>query len=147
MFHTFGALPQACAAATRVLQILRRDELVDRARTTGIQLKAALIERLSQHPRVAEIRGTGLLVAVEVVADRETLTPFNESLRVTDKIIGHGLSQGVFFYPGGTGEVRDIICIGPAFIIDDNDIKLIVNALSYALDRLTDLENAATANG
>ena len=147
MFHTFGALPQACAAATRVLQILRRDELVDRARTTGIQLKAALIERLSQHPRVAEIRGTGLLVAVEVVADRETLTPFNESLRVTDKIIGDGMSQGVFFYPGGTGEVRDIICIGPAFIIDDNDIKLIVNALSYALDSLSDLDNAATANG
>ncbi|MFT6115571.1 MAG: adenosylmethionine-8-amino-7-oxononanoate aminotransferase, partial [Candidatus Azotimanducaceae bacterium] len=54
---------------------------------------------------------------------------------------------GVFFYPGGTGEVRDIICIGPAFIIDDNDIKLIVNALSYALDRLSDLDNAATANG
>ncbi|MFT7385052.1 MAG: hypothetical protein ACI90G_002641, partial [Urechidicola sp.] len=34
-----------------------------------------------------------------------------------------------------------------AFIIDDNDIKLIVNALSYALDRLSDLDNAATANG
>jgi len=146
MFHTFGALPQACAAATRVLQILRRDALVDRARTTGMQLKAALIERLAQHPRVAEIRGTGLLVAVEVVADRETLTPFDESLRVTDKIIGYGMSQGVFFYPGGTGDVRDIICIGPAFIIDDNDIKLIVNALSYALDGLSDLENAASAS-
>jgi adenosylmethionine-8-amino-7-oxononanoate aminotransferase len=147
MFHTFGALPQACAAATCVLQILRRDALLDRARTTGVQLKVALIERLSQHPRVAEIRGTGLLVAVEVVADRETLTPFDESLRVTDKIIGHGMSQGVFFYPGGTGAVRDIICIGPAFIIDDDDIKLIVNALSYALDELSDLQNAATANG
>ena len=75
-------------------------------------------------------------------APRETLTPFNESLRLTDKIIGHGMTQGVFFYPGGTGEVRDIICIGPAFIIDDNDIKLIVDALSYALDGLSDLENA-----
>ena len=144
MFHTFGAMPQACAAATRVLQILRRDDLIERARNTGNQLKAALIERLSQHPRVAEIRGTGLLIAVEVVADRETLTPFDQSLRVTDQIIGHGMSQGVFFYPGGTGEIRDIICMGPAFIIDDDDIQLTVDALSYALDALVDLENSAT---
>ena len=144
MFHTFGALPQACAAATSVLQILRRDDLIERAKTKGNQLKAALIERLSQHPRVAEIRGTGLLIAVEVVADRETLTPFDQSLRVTDQIIGHGMSQGVFFYPGGTGEIRDIICMGPAFIIDDDDIQLTVDALSYALDALVDLENPAT---
>jgi len=144
MFHTFGAMPQACAAATSVLQILRRDDLIERAKTRGNQLKAALIERLSQHPRVAEIRGTGLLIAVEVVADRETLIPFDQSLRVTDQIIGHGMSQGVFFYPGGTGEIRDIICMGPAFIIDDDDIQLTVDALSYALDALIDLENPVT---
>ncbi len=79
-----------------------------------------------------------------MVADRETLIPFDQSLRVTDQIIGHGMSQGVFFYPGGTGEIRDIICMGPAFIIDDDDIQLTVDALSYALDALIDLENPVT---
>ena len=141
MFHTFGAMPAACAAATRVLQILRRDNLIERANDMGKRLKAALIERLSQHPRVAEIRGTGLLLGIEVVADRETLTPFAQALRVTDKIISHGMSKGVFFYPGGTGAVRDIICVGPAFIIDDEDIQFIVDALSYALDALADIES------
>ena len=86
------------------------------------------------------------MLAIEVVADRETLIPFDQFLGVTDKIVGHGLSRGVFFYPDGTGEVRDIICIGPAFIIDDKEIRLVVDALSYALDALSGLENATTAD-
>ena len=46
-----------------------------------------------------------------------------------------GLEEGVFLYPGGTGEYRDIICLGPAFIIGDKEIDLMVSALKISIDQ------------
>jgi adenosylmethionine-8-amino-7-oxononanoate aminotransferase len=140
MFHTFGALPQSCAAATAVLQILRRDKLLDRSRETGARLKALLLEKFAQHPLVAEIRGEGMLIGIEVVADRTTLEPFPKEARITDKLISYGMQKGVFFYPGGTGDVRDIICVGPAFIIGEEEIELIVETLGQILDQVLQSE-------
>ena len=45
-----------------------------------------------------------------------------------------GLEEGVFLYPGGTGQYRDIICLGPAFIIGDHEIDLMVNVLKKSVD-------------
>ena len=45
-----------------------------------------------------------------------------------------GLEEGVFLYPGGTGRYRDIICLGPAFIIGDQEIDLMVNVLKKSVD-------------
>lgn len=136
MFHTFGALPHSCAAATKVLQILRHENLVERTRKVGADLKARLIDRFGQHPLVAEIRGEGLLIGIEIVKDRETLTPFDASEGITGKMVGYAMAEGVFFYPGGTGEVRDILCIGAPLIIGEEEMELMVNALDKALARL-----------
>ena len=134
MFHTFAALPSACAAADTVLAILEREALVERAAVMGEKLKARLQERLGQHPHVAEIRGLGLLQAVEIVRDRESLEPFAEADKVTSRIVGKGLGRGVFFYPGGTGAVRDIICLGPPFTISEEEIEIMVDALAGSID-------------
>lgn len=136
MFHTFGALPQSCAAATKVLQILREEALIERCARIGGELKSRLQAKFGQHPLVAEIRGEGLLIGIEVVKDRETLTPFDIADGVTGKLVGYGMSEGVFFYPGGTGEIRDIICIGAPFIIDEPEIDLMERALEVSLDKL-----------
>src|SRR5215469_9285555 len=90
MFHTFAALPSACAAADKVLEILQREALVERVKTLGPRLADALNARLGQHPNVAEIRGLGFLQAVEIVRDRETLEQFDASERITSRIVGHG---------------------------------------------------------
>jgi adenosylmethionine-8-amino-7-oxononanoate aminotransferase len=47
------------------------------------------------------------------------------------------LSKGVFFYGGGTGEVRDILCMGPPFIIEDEHIETMVRVLAEAVDEVT----------
>lgn len=138
MFHTFGAHPAACAAATEVLRILSDEGLVARAEQLGDLLKARLEERFAQHPNVAEIRGRGLLLALEIVADRDTLEPFPASAGITNKVVGAALRKGVFFYGGGTGVIRDIICLGPPFIIDETDIDRMVNVLGEALDEVLD---------
>ena len=136
MFHTFAALPQSCAASTTVLKILRRENLCERVNPLGDQLKQKLISELGQHPLVAEIRGQGLLIGVEIVKEKEGLISFDEKEKITNQIVAKGLENGVFFYPGGTGEYRDIICLGPAFIINEEDINLMVSTLKKCLDHI-----------
>ena len=134
MFHTFAAHPAACAAGDKVLEIVERENLVERAATTGEKLMGALSDAIGSHPNVAEIRGRGLLQGVELVADRDTLEQFPIEDNVTGKLVGECLRRGVFLYGGGTGVVRDIMVIGPPFIIDDDDIDRIVGALAGAID-------------
>ncbi len=137
MFHTFGAHPAACAAATEVLNILTEENLVARAAEMGSRLEARLRETFAEHPHVAEVRGRGLLLAIEVVRDRDSLTPYPEEDKVSNRIVGRALGKGVFFYGGGTGEVRDIVCMGPPFIIDDEHVETIVGTLAEAVDEVT----------
>jgi adenosylmethionine-8-amino-7-oxononanoate aminotransferase len=137
MFFTYSAHPACCAVATRVLGILEDEKLVSRAAKMGERLRARLA-RLESHPHVAEVRGRGLLQAVEIVKDRETLEPFPAQAGVTGKIVAAGLAQGTFFYPGGCDPARDVILLGPPFIIGDPEIEAIGNALESAIESVTE---------
>ncbi|MDO8838542.1 MAG: aminotransferase class III-fold pyridoxal phosphate-dependent enzyme [Parvibaculum sp.] len=134
MFYTYGGHPGACAAADRVLEIMEDENLVARAAERGRALAARLEAALGQHPNVAEIRGEGLLRGIEIVRDRETLERFDERAAVTQRVIGAGLKRGVIFYAGGTGAIRDIVCLGPAFIVSDAELDRMVEALKAAID-------------
>lgn len=134
MFHTFSALAGSCAAAEKVLEIMTEENLVKRAEKIGKELKANLATALSNHPNVAEVRGRGLLLGVEIVKNRGTLEQFPIEDKITSKIVHEGLRRGVFFYGGGTGVVRDILVIGPPLIIDGSDVDKIVGTLSETLD-------------
>lgn len=134
MFHTFGAHPAACAAADAVLRMLVEEELLARVASLSAKLDGLLADTFSDHPFVAEVRGRGLLRAIEVVADRGSLEPFPAEARLTQEIVAEGLARGVFFYPGGTGEVRDIVCMGPPFVIDDVQLEQMVGVLRESVD-------------
>jgi len=133
MFYTFSAHPACCAAADTVLDIMEREGLVDRAAETGRKLRHRL-SALEAHPNVAEIRGRGLLLGIELVRDRDTLEPFPEADGLTLKVIMAGVGEGVFFYPGGSDPARDVIMLGPPFIISDEHIEQIATALEAAID-------------
>ncbi len=83
---------------------------------------------------MAEVRGLGLLQAVEIVRDRDRLEPFDEDARITARVVGAGLKHDVFFYPGGTGVARDIVCLGPPLISTEADIDLMVDVLARSID-------------
>jgi adenosylmethionine-8-amino-7-oxononanoate aminotransferase len=136
MFHTYAGLPQSCAAATTVLTILREENLIERVNKIGPQLKARLEDKFSQHPLVAEIRGEGMLIGIEIVKNRDTLECFPEQDHISDKVVRNAMEEGVFFYPGGTGEVRDIVCIGAPYIIGEPEIELMANALEKSLGKV-----------
>lgn len=132
MFFTYSAHPAACAVAERVLEILEEEKLVERAAEQGARLRERL-SPLESHPNVAEVRGRGLLLAVELVRDRETLEPFPKARNLTAKVVGAGLAEDVFFYPGGSDPARDVVVLGPPFIIGDEEIERIGKALESAI--------------
>ena len=137
MFTTFGAHPAACAAATEVLEIIQEEELVEHAKTKGEYLLNGLKDSLAQHPHLGEVRGRGLLVGVELVKDRETLELFPEELSISNKIVGLGLEKGVFFYGGGTGEVRDLVCFGPSFTITESQLDQVIDTFVDCVNEIT----------
>ncbi|MFP6817282.1 MAG: aminotransferase class III-fold pyridoxal phosphate-dependent enzyme [Pseudomonadales bacterium] len=136
MFHTFGAHPAACAAGAEVLNIIVEERLIERAARMGTLLHDRLVEVFAEHPHVAEVRGEGLLQAIEVVADRDTLLQFPIADNITSRIVAKGLENGVFYYGGGTGEVRDIICMGPPFIVDESHIAIIADVLLESVNAI-----------
>lgn len=137
MFHTFAGLPQACAAASAVLRVLREEDLLAAVQAKGADLLQRMQEALGQHPHVAEVRGQGLLIGMEVVEDRETLKQFPLEAKVTNRLVSHALGKGVFFYPGGTGEARDIVCIGAPYIIGEAEMDKMVTTLVDAVNHVT----------
>lgn len=136
MFNTFGAHPAACAAAAEVLSIMREEALVAQAAARGAYLQDQLNNAFSNHPHVAEVRGRGLLAAIEVVENRESLERCPLEAGVTNQIVARGLEKGVFFYGGGTGDVRDVVCMGPPFIISEDEIDLMVATLLESVDEV-----------
>lgn len=133
MFHTFGGHPGACAAANAVLEIIERESLVERVAEMGDYI-AGKVDELETHPNIAQVRGKGLLWAVEIVKNKETLEAFSKEDNLALEILGVGLSHDVFFYPGGTGQEGAIIVLGPAFIITTDEIDTMFDVLVKSID-------------
>ncbi|MCY4040766.1 MAG: aminotransferase class III-fold pyridoxal phosphate-dependent enzyme [Gammaproteobacteria bacterium] len=125
MFHTYSALSGPCGAASKVLEILARESLIERSKALGAKLIKDLRESLSDVPHVAEVRGKGLLIGIEVVRDRETLARYEREDAMSAKILTEAMRRDLFFYPGGTGEVRDILCLGPPLNTAASDLNRI----------------------
>src|SRR5206468_3227422 len=75
------------AVAGEVLRILEDENLVEASAAKGDRLKNLLEDRLGAHPNVGEIRGRGLLLGVELVADRESHAPFPRADRLTERVV------------------------------------------------------------
>ncbi len=133
MFYTYAAHPGACAAADAVLNILEREKLVERAARMG-RLLGERLQTLLDSPYVAAVRGLGLLQAVELVRDRDTLEPFAPEAHFTLRVVGAGTARGVFFYPGGAGPCPDVVCLGPPFTIEEEEIDRIVEVLGQSIE-------------
>jgi len=102
----------------------------------GDRLQALLRERLGGHPNVGEIRGRGLLIGLELVADRVTRTPFPRSERVTENVLRAAQAAGLLVYPStglADGINGDAIVLGPPFVVSDEELGTIVDRLATSL--------------
>lgn len=136
--HTYMGHPVAAAASCAVLKAIRDRNLLAQVRTRGAQLAEALSARFGQHPHVGDIRGRGLFQGIELVADRETKTPFDPKVGVHKKVKAAAFEAGLICYPmGGTidGQSGDHILLAPPFIMTESQISEIVEPLAVAIDR------------
>ncbi|WP_170412758.1 aspartate aminotransferase family protein [Ruegeria atlantica] len=134
--HTYIGHPVATAAALAVVTELTARELPQRAGVMGDKLQAALQAAFGQHPNVGDIRGRGLFRGLELVADRDTKTPFDPSHGVAGKVKKAALAEGLICYPmSGTrdGRLGDHILLAPPFIIEDAQIDELVGKLGRAI--------------
>lgn len=136
MFHTFGGHNGACAASLRVLEILEREQLLSKVNSVGGYLGSRL-EELTDHPYVGEVRGMGMLWAVELVRDKTTREPWPKELGLTMQVMFEGVKRGVLYYFGGTGTNGDVIALGPPFIITRSEVDTIVDTLRDTIDAVT----------
>jgi adenosylmethionine-8-amino-7-oxononanoate aminotransferase len=135
--HTYLGHPVACAAALAVQQVIKEDNLLEKVRTTGEALQRALLDRFGNHPHVGDIRGRGLFVGLELVADRPSKRPFEADLKLHARIKRAAMERGLACYPmGGTadGQKGDHVLLAPPFITSLIEINEIVGRLGEAID-------------
>jgi adenosylmethionine-8-amino-7-oxononanoate aminotransferase len=139
--HAVGA-----AVAREVLRILVDESLVEASATKGQRLRTLLEARLGDHPNVGEIRGRGLLVGLELVADRATREPFPRDRRMTEGIVRAARADGLLLYSAtglANGVDGDAILLGPPFTVTDPELERIVDGLAGAIETGLGAINAA----
>ena len=135
--HTYMGHPTACAAGVAVQDVIRDEDLLARVNQQGEKLVQALTERFGNHAHVGDIRGRGLFLGLELVAERTSKEPFEPRRRVHARIKQQALDRGLICYPmGGTidGVHGDHVLLAPPFIIDDGHIEELVDKLGQSLD-------------
>jgi adenosylmethionine-8-amino-7-oxononanoate aminotransferase len=133
---THSHSPVGAAVAREVLRILQSESLVESSATKGERLLGLLGAALADHPAVGEIRGRGLLVGIELVADRESRAPFPRASHVAESVVQAARERGVLVY-WGTGNANgvdgDTILLGPPFVITDPELERIAAVLAEAI--------------
>jgi len=117
--------------------VIRDDNLLENVRERGADLRRALESRFGNNPFVGDIRGRGLFLGIEMVADRATKEPFDPGRRLNVAIKREAMDRGLMVYPmGGTidGRRGDHVLVAPPFIIDRAQIGEIVDKLGDAVD-------------
>jgi len=135
---TYSGNPLACAAGLAVLAEIERLGLVDNAATRGAELKTRLDALRDDYPFIGDVRGKGLLLAVELVADRESMQPIAPErfagLRLTE--IAYDLGLIVYWRRSRGGKSGDHVMVCPPLIVDGDQVDELVTTFRASLDRL-----------
>jgi adenosylmethionine-8-amino-7-oxononanoate aminotransferase len=130
--YTYSGHPVACAVALKTLEIYKRDNVFNKAAATGEYLQSKL-RQFDQHPLIGEVRGKGLIAALEIVADKSSARPF------TDPSIG--------YFAQARCEANGLIsrCVGgnnlalcPPLVITEQGVDEIIDKLRISLDETLD---------
>ena len=131
--YTYSAHPLCAAAGVANLSILGEDDIISHVAENGPYLLTALGERLAGHPNVGEVRGDGMLAAVEFVADRDRKKPFSVDAKIGPRLSDACLQRGLISRAMPHG---DILGFAPPLIISRSDIDRIAD---IALDAVNEV--------
>jgi adenosylmethionine-8-amino-7-oxononanoate aminotransferase len=117
--------------------VIEKEGLLERVQEAGKRLSNFLVDRFGNHPHVGDIRGRGLLQAIELVADRSSKAPFDPELALHERVKADAFARGLLIYPGGgtaDGRSGDHILLAPPYNVSDDELEMIVDLLGQTVD-------------
>jgi adenosylmethionine-8-amino-7-oxononanoate aminotransferase len=134
--YTYAGNPLACAAGLAVLEEIERADLCARAGTMGEKLKLELTGLKARYPFIGDVRGKGLLLAFELVSDKETMDPLPKEIDAHIHLVEEAYARGLIIYSRRTrgGLEGDHFMVCPPLIVEDEHIAEIMDKLTASLD-------------
>ena len=127
--HSYTGNPLACSAALATLAIFRDEPVLERNRALAAHL-ARRLEPLREHTHVAEVRQTGMIAAVELVADKATRRPFPAEDRRGLRVYLHGLQHEALLRPLG-----NVVYFMPPYVVSEAEIDHLVEVATAGIAR------------
>ena len=125
---TFAGHPVASAVALKNIEIIEADGLVENADNVGAYLMEALTSLIADHPIVGDVRGIGLLCAIELVSDRAAKRGFHPALAMPDRLSAKFRQHGLILPVRG-----NVVPITPPLTTTKRDVDEIIHAIDLAL--------------
>lgn len=126
--HTYTANPLACSAALATLDIFAQDNVLARNRELA-QVMAEATAHLADHPHVAEVRQTGMILAIEMVQDKASKTPFPWQERRGMRVYQHALERGALLRPLG-----NVVYFIPPYVITPEQIRWLADVATEGIE-------------
>jgi adenosylmethionine-8-amino-7-oxononanoate aminotransferase len=135
---TYAGNPLASAAGLAVINEIESQGLLDNAAVMGDLLKRELNGLMRRYPFIGDVRGKGLLLAFELVADRDSMEPLAAELKAYDKLVNLAYERGLIIYSRRTrdGVAGDHFMVSPPLIVNTAQITEIIEKLAASLDDL-----------
>lgn len=131
LFHTYGANPTSCAAGRAVLRVIAEERMQDNARQVGAALLARLHDLQARHEVIGDVRGRGLMLAIEMVRDRKTKEPDPET---TARLFEACRDAGLILSKSGPD--RSVLRMVPPMCLSLKDVDAVAEGLDRALTGL-----------
>jgi taurine-pyruvate aminotransferase len=130
--NTFGGSPAACAVALKNLEIMEKENLVERSKILGERLYNRM-QHLYEHPNVGDVRGRGLLLGIEMVEDKKTKEP--ASSEKLDKVIHLCKQKGLIIGKNGTTVkgYNNVLTLSPPLSISDEELEFIIETITESI--------------
>lgn len=133
--YTYAGNPLACAAGLAVLQEIESRDLMGNATRMGALLKRGLEGLMTRFPNIGDVRGLGLLLAFELVADRETMRPLPAAMNAHSRLVDLAYERGLIIYSRRTrgGLEGDHFMVCPPMIVEEEQIMEILSLVESSL--------------
>ncbi len=134
---TFSHQPVGAAAGIATIEYIEKHDLLDAARSTGKLLGDRLLAAFGDHDHVGDIRGQGLLWALELVRNRQAKEPFSPGDKLAEKVFDAAFAGGLIVYAMAgcvDGRSGDHVMIAPPLIVQADQIEVIVSRLARSID-------------
>ena len=129
--HTYTGNPLACAAALATLDIFEQDNVIEKNKALAARMASATVH-LADHPHVAEVRQTGMALAIEMVQDKPSKTPYAWQERRGLAVYQHALTRGALLRPLGS-----VVYFLPPYVITPEQIDFLAEVASEGIDLAT----------